>query len=48
MYLLRIDCSVDLDECPEFEFETLSKMIEFMEVCFNNGYDVFIKNEEVE
>jgi hypothetical protein len=34
------------EENPIFQFESLNDVVNFMEICFKNGYDVLIKHDE--
>lgn len=33
---------LDPDNVPEFKFEALSEAVEFMEICFKNGFHVHV------
>jgi hypothetical protein len=43
MIQIKIDCVENLDDCPVFTFDDLKSAIPFIETCFKNGYDIFLR-----
>jgi hypothetical protein len=48
MFRLKLDIESDIRQCPEFGFETFKELANFMLICFKNGYDVYINEDEEE
>ena len=47
MFTVKIDTGVEIENCPTFVFDTLAEAAEFTRLCFKNGFDVYMKSDEV-
>lgn len=48
MFKVKIDCCIEEEDCPIFEFGTFAKAMEFIRICFDNGYDVWVREEDID